>query len=92
MCKTAQGILLGTQFELFIPEVVEPTQPSTDVQSSPPPDIHLEEIDMTYSHEGAGSSHYKSPTFLDRHIVASYNHKRCNRRSQLERVQEGDEH
>ena len=43
----AQGILIGTQFQYFILEVAEPAQPSIDAQtSSPPPDVHLEEIDV----------------------------------------------
>ena len=63
--KIAQGIPLGTQFQHFIPEVVEP-KTTRDVQRSSPPhdDVHLEEVDLTYRQDGAeslqgvGSSRY----------------------------------
>ena len=93
VCEIAQGILLRTQFQHFIPEVAEPAQPSTDVQrSSPPPGVHLEEIDVTYPHDGAESSQYQSSPLPDCHMTAYYYRKKRKRHSQLKRVDEGDEH
>ena len=47
--EIAQGILLGTQFQHFIPEVAAP-ETFGDVQRESPPhaDVHLEEVDLTY--------------------------------------------
>ena len=56
--KIAQGMLLGTQFQLFIPEVAEEASPTTgDVHvSSPPHDVHLEETDLSYPGDVVGIS------------------------------------
>ena len=51
-------MLLGTQFKHFILEVARQASPTaTDMQvSSPPHDILLEEIDLSYPSDVAGSS------------------------------------
>ena len=56
--EIAQGMLLGTQFKHFIPEVAEEISPAFgDVQvSSPPQDVQLEEVDLSYPEHGSGTS------------------------------------
>ena len=53
----AQGVLLGTQLQHFIPEVVVPDT-TMDAQRSSPhhADVYLEEVDLTCPDYGAGSS------------------------------------
>ena len=96
--EITQGMLLGTQFQHFIPEVAEEASPAADeVQVlSPPQDIHLEEVDLSYPEHGSGTlqarpSQYQSPPLPERHKNASYYRRRRKRPSQLERVQEEDE-
>ena len=63
--EIAQGILLGTQFQHFIPEVVVPDTTMDEQGSSPHhADVHLEEVDLTCPDYGAGSSQG-----LDHHII-----------------------
>ena len=52
--EIAQGMLLDTQFQHFIPEVAEKASPAAgEVQlSSPPQDVHLEQVDLSYPKHG----------------------------------------
>ena len=95
--EIAQGILLGTQFQHFIPEVAVPDSTMYEQGSSPHySDVHLEEVDLTCpdygvgSSQGAGSSQYQSPPLPERHATASYYRRRRRKPSQLDRVQEED--
>ena len=56
--EIAQGMLLGTQFQYFIPEVAaESTSATADVHvSSPPYNVHLEKMDLSYPGDVAGTS------------------------------------
>ena len=55
--EIAQGILLGTQFQHFIPEVAVPDTTMDEQGSSPHhADVHLEKVDLTRPDYGAGSS------------------------------------
>ena len=99
--EIAQGMLLGTQFQHFIPEVAEEASPASgDVHVSyPPHDVHLEEMDMSYPVDGVGTSQagpsqpsqYQSPLLPERHANTSYYRRRRRRPSQLYRVDEDDE-
>ena len=101
MREIAQGMLVGTQFQHFIPEVAAESSPATaDARvSSPAYDFHLEEIDLSYpvgvartSQAGPSQpSQYQSPPLPERHTNTSYYHRRCRRPTQLDRVDEGDE-
>ena len=68
--KIAGGILLGAQFQYFMPKVAKPTPLAThtteDVQRSslPPPEVHLEEIHLTYPLDGVGPTRV-----LDHHNI-----------------------
>ena len=96
--EIAQGILLGAQFQQFIPEVAK-LETTRDVQRPSPPhdDVHLEEVDLTYpqdgvgTSQGTGSSQYHSPPLLERYTNASFFRRRSKRPLQLERVQGEDE-
>ena len=66
--EITRGMLLGTQFQHFIPEVAEEVSPAGGkVQfSSPPHEAHLEEVDLSYPEHGSGTSQagplqYQSP-------------------------------
>ena len=56
--EIVQGMLLGTQFQHFIPEVAAESSPATAYVhvSSPPYDVHLEEIDLSYPGDVARTS------------------------------------
>ncbi|XP_057531444.1 uncharacterized protein LOC130809693 [Amaranthus tricolor] len=55
--EIAQGILLRTQFQHFILEVVVPDTTMDEQGSSPHhADVHLEEVDLTCPDYGVGSS------------------------------------
>ncbi len=88
--EIAQGMLLGTQFQHFIPEVAAGS-------SSPAREDHLEEMDLPYLADDAGpsqptqpsqSSQYQSPPLPERHTNASYYRRRRRRPTQLDRVDE----
>ena len=101
MREIAQGMLLGTQFQYFILEVAAESSPATaDVHvSSPPYDVHLEEMDLSYPGGVARTlqagpsqpSKYQSPPLTERHTNASYYRRRRRRPTQLDRVDEGDD-
>ena len=89
-------MLLGTQFQHFILEMAEEASPATGkVQvSSPPHDVHLEEVDLSYPEHGmrtlqAGPSQYQSPPLLERHTNTSYYYRMRKKPSQLDRVEKG---
>ena len=58
MREIAQDMLVNTQFQHFIPEVAAESSPATtDAHvSSPAYDYHLEEIDLSYPVDVAGTS------------------------------------
>ena len=93
--EITQGILLGTQFQHFIPEVVVPHTTMDEYGSSPyHADVHLDEVDLTCpdygagSSQGATSSQYQSPPLPERHAIAAYYRRRRRKSLQLDRVQE----
>ena len=93
-------MLLGMQFQYFIPKVTAKSLPAiADVHvSSPPHDVHLEEMDLSYPGDVAGNSQdgpsqpsqYQSPPLPERHVNTSYYLRRRRRPTQLDRVEEGD--
>ena len=95
-----KGMLLEMQFEHFITEVAaESSLATADVHvSSPPYDVHLEEMDLSYPGDVAGNSQdgpsqpsqYQFPPLPERHVNASYYLRRRRRPTQLDRVEEGD--
>ena len=101
MKEIAQGMLLGTQLQYFLPEVAAESSPATiDVHvSSPPYNVHLEEIDLSYPGDVAGilqaglskPSKYQSPPLPERHTNASYYRRRHRRPTHLDRADEGDD-
>ena len=58
--EIAQGMLVGTQFQHFIPEVVAESSPVTAHThvSSPAYDYHLEDMDRSYPVDVAGTSQF----------------------------------
>ena len=96
--EIAHGMLAGTQFQHFIPEVAPQSSPTTGHThaSSPSYDYHLEEMDHSYPVEVAGTSQagpsqptqYQSPPLPERHPNASYYRRRRRRPTQLDRVDE----
>ena len=56
--EIAQGMLLGKQFQHLIPKVVAESSSATAYVhvSSPPCDVHLEEMDLSYLGDVAGTS------------------------------------
>ena len=89
--EIAQGVLLGTQFQHFIPEVPsESSTPNVDVHNaSPSHDVHLEEMDLTYPVDVAGpsqASQYQSPPVSE---LRAYRRRR-RRPTQLDTVDEGN--
>ncbi|XP_057539301.1 serine/threonine-protein phosphatase 7 long form homolog [Amaranthus tricolor] len=96
--EIAQGILRGTQFQQFIPELTAPDTTMYECGSSShhADDVHLEEVDLTCpdygagSSQGATSSHYQSPPLPERHATASYYRRRRRKPLQLDKVQEED--
>lgn len=63
---------------------------------SPPYDVHLEEVDLTYPEHGSGTSQagtlqYQSPALPELHTSTSNYRRRCKRPLQLDRMEEGDE-
>ncbi|XP_057543503.1 uncharacterized protein LOC130821735 [Amaranthus tricolor] len=80
--EIAQGMLVGTQFQHFIPEVAAESSPATTHMhvSSPAYDYHLEEMDLSFPVDVAGTSQagpsqpsqYQSPPLPERHLNASY--------------------
>ena len=56
--EIAQGMHVGTHFQHFIPEVVAESSPATANAhiSSPAYDYHLEEMDLSYPVDVAGTS------------------------------------
>ena len=99
--EIAHGMLLGTQFQHFILEVAAESSPATaNVHvSSPPYDVHLKEMDLSYPSDVAGTSQagpsqpskYQSPPLPERHTNTSYYRRRRRRPDQLDRVDEGDD-
>ena len=99
--EIAQGMLVGTQFQHFIPEVaVESSLATADAHvSSPAYDYYLEEMDLSYPVDVVGTlqagpsqpSQYQSPPLPEQHPNASYYRMRCRRPTQLDRVDEGHE-
>ena len=99
--EIAQGMLVGTQFQHFISEVAAESSPTTvDAHvSSPAYNYHLEEMDLSYPVDVAGTSQagpsqpsqYQSPPLLERHPNASYYCRRRRRPTQLDMVHEGHE-
>ncbi|XP_057537164.1 serine/threonine-protein phosphatase 7 long form homolog [Amaranthus tricolor] len=98
--EIAHGMLVGSQFQHFIPEVAaqhSPTISHTHMACSPSYDYHLEEIDHSYPVDAAGTSQagpsqpsqYQSPPLLERHANASFYRRRRRRPTQLDRVDEG---
>ena len=91
--EIAQGMLLDTQFQYFIPEVDAESSPATtDVHvSSPPYDVHFEKMDLSYPDDAvrtsAHPSKYQSPLLPERHTNTSYYRRR---RNQLDKVDEGE--
>ena len=88
--EIAQGVLLGTQFQHFIPEVAAGS-------SSPARADHLEEMDLSYRADDAGpsqptqpsqSSHYQSPSRPNLRPSACYYRRRNRRRPNLDTVEE----
>ena len=73
--EIAQGMLVGTQFQHFIPEVVAKSSLATAHThvSSPAYDYHLEKMDLSCPVDVAGTSHagpsqpsqYQSPSLPD---------------------------
>ena len=84
--EIAQGMLLGTQFQHFIPEVAAKSSPATaDLHvSSPTHDVHLEEMDLLYPDDVAGTSQAGPsqqitvlvPSLLELHTNTSYYRRR----------------
>ncbi|XP_057532199.1 uncharacterized protein LOC130810238 [Amaranthus tricolor] len=67
--EIAHGMLVGSQFQHFIPEVAaqhSPTISHTHMACSPSYDYHLEEMDHSYSVDAAGTSRRRRPTQLDK--------------------------
>ncbi|CAO2836184.1 unnamed protein product [Amaranthus hypochondriacus] len=88
--EIAQGVLFGTQFQHFIPEVAAGS-------SSPAREVHLEEMDLSYTADDAGpsqptqpsqSSHYQTPPRPDLNPNDSYYRRRRRRPTQLDRIDE----
>ena len=99
--EIAHGMLVGSQFQHFIPEVAAESSTTTAHThvSSPAYDYHLEEIDQSYPVDVAGTSQagpsqpsqYLSPPLPERHPNVSYYCRRHRRPTQLDRVDEGRE-
>ena len=99
--EIAHGMLVGTQFQHFIPEVAARSSPTTAHThvSSPAYDYHLKEMDFSYPVDVAGTSQarplqpsqYQSPPLPERHPNASNYRRRRRRPTQLDRVDEGRE-
>ncbi|XP_057519959.1 uncharacterized protein LOC130800448 [Amaranthus tricolor] len=96
--EIAQGMLVGTQFQHFIPEVAAESSLATTHMhvSSPAYDYHLEEMDLSYPVDVTGTSQaapsqYQSPPLPERHPNAFYYCKRHRRPTQLDRVDKGRE-
>ncbi|XP_057541456.1 uncharacterized protein LOC130820198 [Amaranthus tricolor] len=99
--EIAHGMLVGSQFQHFIPEVAAESLPTTAHThvSSPSYDYHLEEIDLSYPLDVAGTSQagpsqpsqYQSPPLPKRHPSASYYRRRRRRPTQLDRLDKGRE-
>ena len=88
--EIAHGMLVGSQFQHFIPEVAAESSPTTAHShvSSPAYDYHLEEMDHSYPVDAAGTSQagpsqYQSPPLPERHPNASYYRRRRRRPTQL---------
>ena len=64
--EIAQSMLVGTQFQHFIPEVAAESSPATaDTHvSSPAYDYHLEEMDLSYPVDVAGTLQDGPPQVL----------------------------
>ncbi|XP_057532807.1 uncharacterized protein LOC130810684 [Amaranthus tricolor] len=100
--EIAQGMLVGTQFQHFISEVtMESTPAIADVHvSSHAYDYHMEEIDLSYPVDVAGTlqarplqpSQYESANLPERHSNASYYRRRRRRLTQLNKVDKSHEH
>ena len=87
--EIAQDVLLGTQFQHFIPEVAAGS-------SSTEREAHLEEMDLSYTAIDAGpsqptqpsqSSQYQTPP-RPTQATGSYYRRRPRRPTQLDRVDE----
>ena len=99
--EIVQDMLVGTQFQHFIPEVAAESSPATaDVHvSSSAYDSYLEEMDLSYPVDLRGTSQaepfqpsqYQSSPLSERHTNASYYCRRRRRPIQLDRVDKGDE-
>ncbi|XP_057534009.1 serine/threonine-protein phosphatase 7 long form homolog [Amaranthus tricolor] len=98
--EIAHGMLFGSQFQHFIPEVAaqhSPTTSHTHMACSPSYDYHLEEMDHSYPVDAAGTSQavpsrpsqYQSPPLPERHANASFYRRRRRRPTQLDKVDEG---
>ena len=99
--EIAHSMLVGSQFQHFIPEVAAESSPTTaDTHvSSPAYDYHLEEMEHSYPVDDAGTSQvgpsqlsqYQSPPLPKRHSNGFYYRRRRRRPTQLDKVDEGRE-